>query len=268
MNLKNWYDKSTSELFYPKQKNFSLYQENEKKFRIYQGQVLCSLYNNFFKDFKEHQLESHLLARAVHTRWSLDIYFYFYCNPVLDPVTLFFLSGSNGTKDKEYPIIHPGATRFVGAGIRSMKEGVQTLLPANIILPNGYTPRQATVRCRNQIYFDNPNFSVLVQDPESWVREKINPKFSFTDWLKYVEKSLKTYRWDLELPDGTLRSLNQYGSIIKNHYKVEDKILPVLKKMFDEAYDFIKPPVDEFLFEIYPEQYHDKIRNFNNPNNN
>ncbi len=243
------------ELFYPKD-------DIEKKFFIYKGQISSVMTPSAMFQQKDY-VENYIFRRIGEQFHSLDIWFYFYCNPILDPLVITFLKKANDVKyNPVFPSVHPGGTRFMGAALRNLNRAEKEWLPAFIILPNNFVPKKVLNKFPNQFYFENCNFSIQINDPEKWSRDNLNPNFEFKYLTDYIKKNLKEYRLDLELPSGQICSLNSQGKVSKT-FKLKNKdFMPVVKEMFEECYNSLKPPVDDRLFEIYPEEYHNILKSF------
>lgn len=181
--------------------------------------------------FNEKDLEKTFFCKTSNEKnGALNKWFYFYCNPVLNPVTIFV--------NDNIPHLHPGLKRFIGTALREDIE-----LSAWIITLNKHN--NFPLINQMELIYEGP-------DAEKWCQQKSQMDFKNYDIHKYIERHVK-FRWELEMNDGSIYSLNPSAKILRKKWKVsETGLINSIKEMFEECYKISNPPIDtrrrKFLF--------------------
>ena len=170
--------------------------------------------------FNEDTLMSTFFDRNGSERGgALDKWFYFYCNPVLDPVVIEI--------DEYGPYLHPGLKRFIGTALRE-----QQIMPAWIVSTQRSTAAGITV---GELVYSGPDWM-------KWINDQKTCEFTNDQIRVWMQQHVR-FRWELELPNGEVFILNPYAQHVEQRYRVcELGFIGALTQMYRDCCEKTTPP--------------------------
>lgn len=188
--------------------------------QVFTGSCATLLPHPSLTQFDEDTLLSTFFDRSGSERGgALDKWFYFYCNPVLDPVVIEI--------DEHGPHLHPGLKRFIGTALRGQQQ-----LPAWIVSTQQRTAAGITV---GELAYSGPDWM-------KWIVAQKSCEFTNDQIRTWMQQHVR-FRWELELPNGDVFVLNPYAQQVEQRYRVNELgLVGALKQMYEDCCEKTTPP--------------------------
>ncbi len=188
--------------------------------QVFRGSCVTLLPHPSLTQFNEDTLLSTFFDRSGSERGgALDKWFYFYCNPVLDPVVIEI--------DQHGPHLHPGLKRFIGTALREVQD-----LPAWIV--SVQQQAAAGITCGDMVY-SGPDWY-------DWILAQKSCEFTNDQIRTWMQQHVR-FRWELELPNEDVFVLNPYAQHVAQRYRVNELgLVGALRQMYSDCCEKTTPP--------------------------